>query len=310
MSISLGAIVNRVYLVQEKIGSGGFGTVYKGVNTKTQKEVAIKIEYALSEIRILKHESTIINHLYKHGCRSIPCIYWYGLHESIYTCLVMQHYVCSLHDYAISKKISPYVLCEIMAKCIEILKTIHDAWVVHRDIKPQNFMIGADKEIYLIDFGMATFYVDEYRNPISNTEPKQYIVGSPRYASYFVHCGMSPERRDDLISLGYMYIFLKHPGLTWDDLRLQNNSSLCTNSSNEISELDINHPKNIERKFKKQLNHFIPEIQRISYNEDCVSVIKYMEYCYRLSNTTTPMYNSLVSLFSPSDSTTYKYKNH
>jgi serine/threonine protein kinase len=294
-----GSIINRVYSVEEPIGKGEFGTVYKGSNTKTNKQVAIKVEYALSEIKILKHETTIINHLYKHGCRTIPCIYWYGLHESIYTCLIMQHYVCSLHDYANSKTISPTLLGDIMAKCIGILESIHSKWVIHRDIKPQNFMIGADKEIYLIDFGMATFYVDEYKKPIHNDTPKQYIVGSPRYASYFIHCGMSPERRDDLISLGYMYLFLKYTGLTWDDFRTSYRDPNPTPPPpNGITELDITHPKNVERKYKKQLNNLTCEIQRIGYNEDTVSIMKYLEYCYRLQYTNTPSYHTLASLFS------------
>lgn len=294
-----GTIINNVYLVEEKIGKGEFGTVYKGVNRKTNKQIAIKTEPAFSEIKILKHETTIINHLYKHGCRFIPSVYWYGLHNSLHTCLIMQHYVCSLHDYASSKKISLSLLDHMMVKCIYILESIHSGWVIHRDIKPQNFMIGADKELYLIDFGMATFYVDENKKPIHNSEEKQYIVGSPKYASYYIHCGMTPERRDDLISLGYMYMFLRHPGLTWDDFRSDSNiPAHPTTSTDNMTELNINHPKNIIRKNKKRLNLLVPEIQRISYNEDSVSIIKYMEYCYRLQYATTPLYSSLVSLFS------------
>lgn len=299
MQLDPGTIINNLYCVESQIGKGQFGTVYKGINMKTNIQIAIKLEPTVSEMKILKHETTIINHLYKHGCRCIPCIYWYGTHNSLYTCLVMQYYICSLHDYASSKKISPSLLDSIMEKCISILESIHSGWVVHRDIKPQNFMIGADKELYLIDFGMATFYVDEHRKPIHNEVAKQYIIGSPKYASYFIHCGMTPERRDDLISLGYMYIFLRHPGLSWDDFRVPiDTEAAFTENTIDMTELDINHPKNIIRKNKKQLNHLIHEIQRIYYNEDSVSIIKYMEYCYRLQYTTTPLYSSLVSLFS------------
>jgi len=302
--LSSGTIINNVYCLENQIGKGEFGTVYQGFNMKTNKQVAIKIEPSDSDMKILKHETTIINHLYKHGCRFIPCIYWYGLHNSLYTCLVMQHYVCSLHDYSLSKNISVSLLDNMMMKCIYILESIHNGWVIHRDIKPQNFMIGADKELYLIDFGMATFYVDEYKKPIHNTSTKQYIVGSPKYASYFIHCGMTPERRDDLISLGYMYMFLRHPGVSWDDFRASigdgDHTDTTSNAPNStiMTELDINHPRNIVRKNKKRLNHLVPEIQRIYYNEDSVSIIQYMEYCYRLQYTTTPLYSSLVSLFS------------
>lgn len=299
----VGTTVNRVYYIEKQLGKGEFGTVYKGRHIKNGKQVAIKMEYINSEIQTLKHETTIINHLYTNSCRSIPSIYWYGMHEDKYRCLVMQHYVCSLHDYSISKNISPAVLGEIMANCIQIMEQIHNAYVVHRDIKPQNFMIGEDKSIYLIDFGMATFYVNENKEPIKTDELKEYIIGSPKYASYYVHSGLQYQRRDDLISLGYMYIFLRHKGLSWDDFQYPNDLQYTNQVQSpvvaeNIGEIHINHPRNIVRKYKKQLKNLIQELQRISYNEDCFAISKYMEYCYRLTEIATPNYSSLISLFS------------
>lgn len=291
----VGTLVNRVYFVEAELGKGEFGVVYRGRHIKNDKSVAIKMEPMDTPMKTLKHEATIINHLYKEGCRKIPPVYWYGLHADAYTCLVMPHYYCSLHDYSVSKTITGKIVDEIMTRCIQIMEEIHNAWVIHRDIKPQNFMIGDDRQLYLIDFGMATFYVNEYREPIETSELKQYIVGSPKYASYYVHCGIQSQRRDDLISLGYMYIFLKHRGITWDDFQ----SGVSERPTMHVySEIDINHPRNIERKHKKELTHLIRELQRISYNEDCVNITKYMEYCYRLGATSTPNYNALLSLFS------------
>ena len=92
-----------------------------------------------------------------------------------------------------------------------------------------------------------------------------------------------------------MYIFLKHQGITWDDFQVEVSSHSAPTVT--YSEMDVNHPRNIERKYKKQLNNLISELQRISYNEDCVNITKYMEYCYRLSPTSAPNYNALISLF-------------
>lgn len=289
-------IVNRVYQLEELLGKGEFGSVYKGRHIKNNRIVAIKMEHMHNEIKTIKHETTILNHLYSSGCRSIPAIYWYGIHEDKYTCLVMQHYLCSLHDYSTRKNMPSHVLGEIMTNCIRILNEIHDAWVIHRDIKPQNFMIGEDKRIYMIDFGMATFYVDENRVPIHTTELRDYIIGSPKYASYYVHCGIQSQRRDDLISLGYMYIFLRHKGISWDDFRCPPYNS--TMIDRNAGEMHVMHRMNVERKLKKQLQTLIDEIQKLSYNEDSVAITKYMEYCYRLSPTATPNYQALISLFS------------
>jgi len=297
----IGTIVNRVYHIETQLGKGEFGTVYKGYHIKNRKQVAIKMEYVDSEIHTLKHETTIINHLYTNGCRSIPAIYWYGMHTDKYRCLVMQNYLCSIHDYTMKKNINANVLGEIMANCIIILEQIHTAYVIHRDIKPQNFMFGEDKSIYLIDFGMATFYLNENKKPIETTELKEYIVGSPKYASYYIHSGLQYQRRDDLISLGYMYIFLQYKGLTWDNFVSPTNMPINNNNNtfhSGMGEIHVNHPRNIERKYKKQLTNLIPELQRLSDNEDCFAITKYMEYCYHLTEIATPNYSGLISLFS------------
>lgn len=300
----LGETIVNKYKIEEVLGRGEFGTVFKGADMKSKKTVAIKIESMASPVSTLLHETTIMIHLYNKKCRCIPSIYWYGKHNDLYNCIVMQHYVCSLHEYSLNKTIPHSVLGEIMCSCIDILSYIHNAFVVHRDIKPQNFMISSDKKLHLIDFGMATFYVNEHGNPISrpsdNEESRhKCIVGSPRYASYYIHCGMPPERRDDLISLGYMYLFLSQPKLSWDDFQMPANVVIETPGvSRQYSEIDIRHPKNVERKHKKQLNHLIPEIQRIIYNEDATNITRYMEYCYNLRNTTTPYYDALCDLFS------------
>ena len=59
-----------------------------------------------TNIRILKHETTILNHLYRNGCRCIPMVYWFGVHFEN-TCLIMNFYKDSVQ---MSKEVDFYKL--------------------------------------------------------------------------------------------------------------------------------------------------------------------------------------------------------
>ena len=107
-----------------------------------------------------------------------------------------------------------------MLKCINIIQSIHRSYVVHRDIKTANFMIK-NGDIYLIDFGLATFYLDENIKHIEDDKICD-IVGTLKYASIHVHQGHRFSRRDDIISLIYMYDYLANGGnANWAPLQMQ-----------------------------------------------------------------------------------------
>ena len=145
------------YEYNEKIGQGAFGIVYKGRNIRTGEQVVIKTEPQYIEFSSLKHESNILNILYSKYCRNIPPTYWYGIIPELNNrVLVMPYYESSLETFVPTNK---KMVCNIIRSAISILSHIHDKYVVHRDIKPANFMIHND-ELVLIDFGLATFYVD------------------------------------------------------------------------------------------------------------------------------------------------------
>jgi surface protein len=205
------SLINNKYKILEKIGNGKFGIVYKGLNIKTNEYIAIKTETKNSNIRILKNETAILKYLYDHGSRCSPIVYWYGV-DSQNTYLIMSFYNISLFDYAIQNTINIDKMNKIIVVAIDILETIHEQFVIHRDIKPQNFMLHND-QIFLIDFGFSTFYINENKkhqtNLISNN-----IIGTPKYISINIHDGNTPSRRDDLISLGYTKSDIRSANIT------------------------------------------------------------------------------------------------
>jgi casein kinase 1 len=274
-------IVNK-YEIGEEIKRGAFGCILKGLYLKKREPVAIKIEYG--GIQSLKHEVKIMNYLATSGVKQIPNIYWYGIHNDS-PCLVFTLYECSLFDYMKKKDVTVEKMNILMIKAIDIIEHIHRFFVLHRDIKPQNFMIK-NGDIFLIDFGLATFYVDEngehYPNKHSDT-----IIGTPKFVSINIHLGHRYSRRDDLISLGYMYVYMILGNAPWfsDYIDIQTNKSL----------IDIDHPINLLLKEQKQYDKFS---QYILDNENCFYQInQYFVYTYALEYIDAPKYIPLKSIF-------------
>jgi serine/threonine protein kinase len=274
-------VLGKKYKILEKIGNGKFGIVYKGINLKSGESVAIKTEKTGADIRLLKNETTILKYLYDHGSRSTPVVYWYGVDE-LWSCLIMSYYNISLFDYCNQSQMALEKIDKIMYVCIDILETIHKNYVLHRDIKPQNFMIS-NEEIYLIDFGFSCFYVDDKVEHLPSTET-QNIVGTPKYVSYHVHDGITNSRRDDLISLGYLYIYLCCRELPWD--------TLVSALPNGYEEIHILHYKNQQRKEMKSWYKLSEICLRINQK-----IYDFLNYCYNLRYDATPNYDALKNLF-------------
>lgn len=211
--------IGNYYEILHKINQGSFGIVYKAIDRKKNEIVCVKIE---SKVSTLKHEVRVLQYLSNHGVKNIPKIYTFGtLSHNQY--FIMPFYEFSLTDFVCQKGVR--LLPILYSKLFRLLESIHDQYVVHRDIKPQNFMIK-DGNIILIDFGMATYYVDEnmHHRPNITTDS---IIGTPKYTSLFIHKGNTYSRRDDLVALMYMYFFLYTKTLPYDEiLHLQQHLSI------------------------------------------------------------------------------------
>ena len=275
-------ILNK-YAIEELLGEGKFGKVYKGLIIKTKESVAIKMEPKSAGIPLLRHETNILNHLYRAGCRCVPFIYWYGIYNN-YTTLVMTYYKISLQDFIERGRaeFSEEQINKIMAKTIELVENIHIHYVVHRDLKPHNFMFGQDGELYIIDFGLANIYVDEDKKHIKPSS-RELVMGNHKYMSYNIYCGNEATRRDDMISLGYMYIYLRLGVLPWDDVKIED--TYC-------NELHIVNKRNQYRKICKSWEN----IEELCSQLD-PQFYRYMDYCYRLSFEEIPLYEELKKLF-------------
>jgi casein kinase 1 len=162
---------------------------------------------------------------------------------------------------------------------VSILETIHHHLVIHRDIKPQNFM-EKNGNVFLIYFGLSSVYVDEEKHHLPNTPSPDCIIGTPNYISINIHNGETPSRRDDLISAGYVYLFLLYGYVPWETNRL---SILYNNTANE----------NDLKKQAKLDFHRVEENKE--ENENRHNIVRYFHYCNQLTYDETPDYYSLTS---------------
>lgn len=126
-----------------------------------------------------------------------------------------------------TKEVTQYLI-----KMLQIIHKVHQAGVVHRDIKPENFMIGfsesgkedSEKTLNIIDFGLSRFYMKGDKH-IINTHDKS-IVGTVRYISKHIHEGNVYSRRDDIISILYVAIYLLKGKLPWNGIVIKKDQKI------------------------------------------------------------------------------------
>jgi casein kinase I family protein HRR25 len=248
-------MINNKYEIIDQIGKGSFGKIYKARNIRTNEHVAIKIESIKSEYKLLKNETKIYNYLI--NTEGIPVIKWFGkdtenyymvlnlLGESLET-IKKNGFIFSLEN-----------IRYIGIKIIQLIENIHKKGLVHRDIKPDNFLIGLEKnQIYIIDFGFCKSYLRENIHiPMKKTHN---LIGSFNYCSLNAHNNMELSRRDDLESIGYILYYFYYGSLSWqkkdgktneEKIKLKEqiiNNNIFANYFKYVRELEFNEKPNYQ----------------------------------------------------------------
>jgi len=214
------------YKLIKKIGSGSFGDIYQGQHVITNEEVAIKLEPAKSKHPQLLYESKLYKIL--SGGVGIPQVRYFGI-EGDFNVMVMELLGPSLEDLFnfCNRKFSLKTVLMLGDQLIRRLEYVHCKNFVHRDVKPDNFLMGVGRyrnRVHLIDFGLAKKYRDSRSMMHIPYRENKQLTGTARYASINTHLGIEQSRRDDLESLGYVLMYFIKGTLPWQGLRANTKS--------------------------------------------------------------------------------------
>lgn len=206
-------MLGNKYRLLAKLSQGSFGQVYKGENIRTGDLVAIKVEPKSGDHKSLKSEAKIYQYLAK--LDGFPQLKWYGSTNKV------TYLVTDLLDYSISDlvkkegRLEMEMVLLLGKQMIQRLYILHNYFLLHRDIKPQNFMLQIQtNKLFLIDFGFCKRYIYDGVHIEEGAISK--MIGTPNFVSINVHKGVEPSRRDDLESCIYIMIYMLFGKLFWD----------------------------------------------------------------------------------------------
>jgi serine/threonine protein kinase len=174
---------------QNRLGSGAFGLVVQGRDQMGNK-VAIKLESNDSKYPQVQQEYRLYKYLDDgHG---VPQAHWVGPYGQTHTAMVMDSLGPSIEELFThhNRTFSSKTVLLIADQAISRVEYMHSKGYIHRDIKPDNFLVGVGNKthyIHLIDLGLAKKFRDSQTEKHIAMKTDKNLTGTARYASIWTH---------------------------------------------------------------------------------------------------------------------------
>jgi TOMM system kinase/cyclase fusion protein len=217
LAVQLTAALAPQYQVQDKLGSGGFGSVFRAVHVNTGQSVAVKVlrpqaawtpTAVAAQIARFEREATLCAALHHPNIvRLLDKGHTAGdLYFAIYE-LVPGETLRALLDR--ERQLTVERTAELMTQVLDAVATAHAAGVVHRDLKPANIMVmstGLTMHVKVLDFGISTLTLEARDTAFHNVTRSHELIGTPQYCAPEQLRGETPTPRTDIYAWGLVFL--------------------------------------------------------------------------------------------------------
>ncbi|MFW6057550.1 MAG: serine/threonine protein kinase, partial [Persicimonas sp.] len=209
----LGRSVGQGYVIDQRIGEGAAGVVYRAVSQKVSREFALKIVDPTSDKVLDVAPSQLLRNLSREidaqsQFKNPHVVHLFDVIELEGNCLgILMDLVDGVTVQHLVEREGPMAVeraCHILRQASIGVHEAHEVGLVHRDLKPQNLMVttlpSGEDFVRVLDFGIICLQND--------SDAVNGFVGTPAYASPEQAACERLDRRSDIYSLGVVFFFM------------------------------------------------------------------------------------------------------
>jgi eukaryotic-like serine/threonine-protein kinase len=204
----IGALVGGVFRVQARLAEGGMGTVFRALDEKLDRPVALKImkpdlvddsEWSERFVREAKAMARLVH-------PSLPVVFAFGEDQGFAYLALELVEGKTLHSLIEHYRVLPLRrACGIAVQVLDGLQAAHEKGIIHRDVKPGNIMVarrGGSDRVKLLDFGLVKLRTSGNRGNVAALTDPSILLGTPSYMAPESIKGDPFDHRVDLYSVG------------------------------------------------------------------------------------------------------------